>query len=107
MKGEIMASNHAKKGFRAVAFAALLAVLPGPTGAADEGEKVYQESCTSCHDAKTRPLDAVRLTRAQWKDAIERMEGQGAQLPSGKKLQALLDWLEKTHGPQSAPADKK
>ena len=102
-----MPSNHERKRFPAVAFAALLAVVPGLATAADEGEKVYQESCTSCHDAKTRPLDNVRLSREKWKDAIERMEGQGAQIPSGKKLAALLDWLEKTHGPQSPTADKK
>lgn len=100
--------NRARKRLLPLACAALLLAASGAARAADEGEKVYQESCTSCHDAKTRPLDNVRLSRAQWKDAIERMEGQGAQIPSGKKLGALLDWLEKTHGPQSpAPADKK
>lgn len=88
--------------------AALLLAVPSLASAADEGEKVYQETCTACHDAKTRPLDKIRMTRNEWKDAVERMEGNGANLPSGKKLDALLDWLERTHGPQGAPpADKK
>jgi cytochrome c5 len=88
--------------------AALALAAPAASRGAEEGEAVYKESCTQCHDAKTRPLDGVRMTREQWKDAIERMEGQGAQIPSGKKLSALLDWLERTHGPASpAPADKK
>jgi len=85
---------------------ALLLVGPGAV-AAEEGEKVYQESCTSCHNAKTRPLDKTRLPREKWKEAVERMEGMGAEVPGGKKLSALLDYLEQTHGPDgSAPADK-
>jgi mono/diheme cytochrome c family protein len=109
-EGDAMPSVHEKKRVLPLVCAAvaLAWAAPGLARAADEGEKVYQETCTSCHDAKTRPLDAVRLTRAQWKDAIERMEGQGATLPSDKKLAALLDWLERTHGPQgAAPVDKK
>lgn len=97
-----MTSVHDAKRLLPLACAAALFVLPAVAVAADEGEKVYQETCTSCHDAKTRPLDQIRLTRDQWKDAIERMEGQGAQIPSGKKLAALLDWLERTHGKQDA-----
>ncbi len=76
------------------------ALVAAPLAArADEGEKIFKDSCTSCHDAKTRPLDAVRMTREKWKDAIERMEGQGATIPSGKKLSDLLDYLVRTHGP--------
>jgi cytochrome c5 len=74
---------------------------------ADEGEKIFKDSCTSCHDAKTRPLDAVRMDREKWKEAVERMEGQGATIPSGKKLSDLLDYLVRTHGPDvpvKAPA---
>jgi cytochrome c5 len=83
-------------------------VLLAPCARADGGEKIFQETCGACHDAKTRPLDAVRQTRAQWKDTVEKMEGLGAQIPSGQKLTELLDWLERTHGPGSPPpADKK
>lgn len=84
--------------------------LAGGRGVAaeDEGEKVYQETCTTCHSAKSHPLDAVRKSRQEWKDAVERMEGNGADVPTGKKLEALLDYLERTHGPDAgAPAGKK
>lgn len=75
---------------------------------ADEGEKVFQEVCSACHDAKTRPLDGVRLSRQQWKETIERMEGLGADIPGGEKRKALLDYLERTHGPAgAAPAEKR
>jgi mono/diheme cytochrome c family protein len=111
-KDQQMRSFHGK-GRSLLLGAALALAAPGASRAADEGEKVYQETCTNCHGPSTRPLDDVRMTRAEWKDAIERMEGQGAQIPSGKKLAAILDWLERTHGPaspapqKSAPADKK
>lgn len=67
--------------------------------AAADGEKVFQQSCTQCHNAKEKPLDKVRLNREKWKEEVERMEGLGAQIPSGKKLQDLLDYLVETHGP--------
>jgi len=85
---------------------ALVAASPGPARA-DEGERIFQDTCGSCHDAKTRPLQAVRLTGEKWKEAIDKMEGLGAEIPSGKKLKALLDYLVRTHGPESpAPAEK-
>lgn len=81
---------------------------PSIAAGADEGEKVFQESCTPCHNAKQKPLDAKRLTREKWKEAVERMEGMGAEIPSGKKLEALLDYLERTHGSVGrAPAGEK
>jgi cytochrome c5 len=75
---------------------------------ADEGEKLVQESCGACHDAKTRPLSGYHLTREKWKETVERMEGLGAEPPSGKKLSDLLDYLARTHGPESpAPEGTK
>lgn len=41
------------------------------------------------------------------KDAVERMEGLGADVPSGKKRDALLDYLVRTHGPDSPPPEGK
>jgi hypothetical protein len=88
--------------------AVLLTMMGVPAAAAeDEGAKVFQDACTRCHNAKEHPLDAVRLARDKWKSEVERMEGNGAEIPSGQKLNALLDWLERTHGPGSAPADEK
>ncbi len=92
---------------RSLLLLAALALAPALARAAEDGAKVYRESCTTCHTPQTRPLDAKRLTRAEWKDAIERMEGMGTEVPSGDKLTALLDWLEKTHGPGSPPPAQK
>lgn len=87
---------------------AALALARGAAADDEEGARVYRDSCSSCHDAKTRPLDALRKTRAQWKEAVERMESLGNDVPTGKKLSLLLDYLEHTHGPTTpAPADKK
>jgi hypothetical protein len=84
---------------RLLALLALLGVPAAPARGQDEGQKIYESTCTKCHDAKNHPLDGVRLTREKWKEQIERMEGLGAEIPSGKKLDTLLDWLVKTHGP--------
>lgn len=88
---------------RCVMLVSVLSAIPRIVPAVDEGEKVYKDVCTACHDAKTRPLDAKRMTRQQWKEAVDKMEAQGVDVPSGKKLNALLDYLERTHGAESPP----
>ncbi len=87
--------------------ATVLLAAPRLTVRADEGEKIFKETCSSCHDAKTRPLDGVRMTREKWKETVERMQGLGADIPSGKKLSDLLDYLARTHGPESPAKDAK
>jgi cytochrome c1 len=72
--------------------------------AADDGAKIYAESCSPCHSAKIRPLDNTRLTKEQWKEAVDRMIDQGAEVPRGKK-QELLEYLVSTHGPASVATD--
>lgn len=91
--------------FRMVAsvLASFLTITSAFAAAAD-GEKVFQQSCTQCHNAKQKPLDKIRLNREKWKEEVERMEGLGAQIPSGKKLQDLLDYLVETHGPGNSPS---
>lgn len=87
--------------------ASLLLSAPRSAAAAEEGEKIFQEACSSCHNAKQQPLDGKHLTREKWKDAIEKMEGNGAEVPTGKKLETLLDWLVRTNGPDvGKPAGK-
>ena len=80
--------------------------MPAIAAGADEGAKVYEEVCTSCHTAKNRPLDGKHLTREQWNEAIQRMVGFGAEIPKGK-MPALLDYLVRTRGPAGEGAGKK
>lgn len=86
----------------------LACVAPGFASAADDGTNILAESCSGCHSARVRPLDNVHLTREQWKDTIDRMIDQGAEVPKGK-IPVLLDYLAKTHGPivTATDADKK
>lgn len=72
--------------------------------AADDGTKIFAESCSPCHSAKMRPLDNKHLTREQWKDTIDRMIDQGAEVPK-KKIPELLDYLVQTHGPAATAPD--
>jgi hypothetical protein len=83
-------------------------VLAAPRGAVaeEEGEKVFVSTCLQCHGPSSRPLDAIRLDRKKWESEIERMEGLGADIPTGKKREVLVDWLVRTHGPDSPPAGK-
>lgn len=87
---------------RLLPLAALLALAAPPRARADdEGATLFSEICGSCHSAKTNPLDGKHLTLAQWKEAIERMEGLGAEIPE-KKVPVLLDYLVRTRGPAAA-----
>jgi mono/diheme cytochrome c family protein len=68
--------------------------------AADDGERAFAETCSSCHTAKIRPLDKKRMTQDQWKQAIAKMADLGAEIPKDKVPQ-ILDYLARTHGPDS------
>ncbi len=74
--------------------------------ASDDGAKVFEESCSPCHTAKVRPLDSTRLTREQWKDAVDRMIDQGAEVPKAKKTE-LLDYLVNSRGHADVATDVK
>ncbi len=89
-----------------LAFCSTLLGLAAPrlAVAEDEGAKVYAETCTQCHTAKTRPLDDKHLTREQWKEAVDKMIGMGADVPD-KKIPVLLDYLVRTRGPADAAPD--
>jgi cytochrome c1 len=77
---------------------------PCSAAAVDDGAKVYEEACTPCHTAKLRPLDNMHLTKEHWKDAVERMIDEGVEVPKGK-MQVLLDYLSRTHGPVNGAND--
>jgi hypothetical protein len=74
---------------------------PGPMQA-----KV-KASCTSCHNAAR--VTEQHLTRQQWSDQLEKMEGLGAVIPDGDR-DAMLSYLTKNFGPEkgaSKAAPKK
>lgn len=73
--------------------------------AADDGAKIVAEVCSHCHTASTRPLDKMHLTKEQWSEAIERMQGYDDQVPKGKTAQPLSDYLARTYGPTGAATD--
>ncbi len=87
---------------------ALLGLAAPRIAAADDGAKAFAEVCTSCHSADKRPLDDKPRTRAEWKQAIDRMVDElGAEVPK-KQIEPLLDYLVRTYPPEGAkkPAGK-
>jgi mono/diheme cytochrome c family protein len=68
--------------------------------AQDAGAKAFQEACSACHTPKIRPLDKKRMSKDDWKKAIDKMATMGAEIPKDKVPQ-ILDYLAETHGPDS------
>lgn len=87
-----------------LAFATLVAALPGVASAAPDGAKVLKDACSDCHHPKRRPIDALRMSREKWKEAIDKMANGDNLDPPLKKEQisALLDYLEATQGSSNA-----
>ena len=73
---------------------------PVPVLAQDAGAKAFGETCSACHTAKVRPLDKKRMSKDEWKKAIDKMTNLGAEIPKDKVPQ-ILDYLARTHGPDS------
>ena len=86
--------------------AAALGAAP-PAGAADDGAKIYETACLGCHSPTGLTLEDHHLTRAEWKDAMDRMAEMNRLDPPLKKDQyeKLLDWLVATHGPAPLPSE--
>ena len=81
-----------------------LAVLPSTLSGAEEkglekGEKIYRTVCCECHKGK-ESLEDKRMSRAKWKEAVDRMVDSSFMDPAPSKgdLAALLDYLEKAKG---------
>ena len=70
---------------------------PGPMQA-----KV-KAACTSCHNV-TR-ITEQHLTRPQWSEQLEKMEGIGAVIPDSDR-DAMLSYLTKNFGPSKGEAKK-
>lgn len=81
-------------------------VLPHLVSAASDGASIFEDSCSGCHNASSRPLEKEHMTKDQWKETVERMASVGADIPSGKKLELLLDYLVSKYGPTGTATDK-
>jgi hypothetical protein len=58
-------------------------------------------ACTSCHN--TTRIAEQHMTRQQWSDQLEKMEGLGAVIPDSDR-NAFLNYLTKNFGPQKGAA---
>ena len=54
------------------------------------GAQTFAEACNGCHNS--RKLNNLRLTKVQWKEALERMANYEHRVPEAK-LPGLLDYL--------------
>jgi len=53
-------------------------------------------ACTQCHSAAR--ITEQHLTRHQWSDQLDKMEGLGAVIPEADRM-GFLDYLTKNFGP--------
>jgi hypothetical protein len=70
---------------------------PGPMQAK------IKAACTQCHN--TSRITDHRLTRQQWSDELQKMEGLGAVIPDADR-NAMLSYLAKNFGPAKGAASK-
>jgi len=68
---------------------------PGPM------QPKIKAACTQCHNA-TR-ITEQHMTRQQWSDQLEKMEGLGAFIPDADR-NAFLNYLTKNFGPEKGAA---
>jgi hypothetical protein len=68
---------------------------PGPM------QPKVKAACTSCHN--TTRISEQHMTRQQWSDQLEKMEGLGAVIPDADR-NAFLNYLTKNFGPQKGAA---
>ena len=71
---------------------------PLPPGPAQAKVKA---ACTSCHN--TTRITEQHMTRQQWSDQLEKMEGLGAVI-SDSDRNAFLNYLTKNFGPEKGAA---
>jgi mono/diheme cytochrome c family protein len=94
---------------RTLALLAMVIIGIGPPSlavAADDGAKIFEEQCAVCHYPQKKPLDQKHMTRAEWKLAVDDMiEKENVNpAPPKAKIEILLDYLVKAHGPASGAA---
>lgn len=58
-------------------------------------------ACTQCHN--TTRITEQHMTRQQWSEQLEKMEGLGAVIPDADR-NAFLNYLTKNFGPEKGTA---
>jgi mono/diheme cytochrome c family protein len=79
---------------------AVLFFFAGPAlcfGAADEGQKLLEQKCASCHGMKK--ATAKGRDEAKWRSTILRMKGNGADL-SQQDIETLTAYMAKNYPAQ-------
>ncbi|MGB8009970.1 MAG: hypothetical protein WCF68_00020 [Terriglobales bacterium] len=66
---------------------------PGPM------QPKIKAACTQCHN--TNRIAEQHMTRQQWSDELEKMEGLGAVIPDADR-NAFLNYLTKNFGPEKS-----
>jgi mono/diheme cytochrome c family protein len=75
----------------------VLFLFAGPAlcfGAADEGQKLLEQKCTSCHGPKK--WVSKGMNEAQWRSTILRMKSNGANL-SQQDMEKLTAYMAKNY----------
>jgi hypothetical protein len=73
--------------------------LPASRFRLDPCKPKIKAACTQCHN--TGRITEQHLTRQQWSDELEKMEGLGAVIPDADR-NALLNYLTRNFGPKRA-----
>jgi hypothetical protein len=69
---------------------------PGPPLPPGPMQAKIKAACTQCHN--TTRITEQHLTRMQWSDQLDKMEGLGAVIPDSDR-EAMLVYLTKNFGP--------
>ena len=90
------------------ALASTSPVFSAEDKAMEPGAKVFRDSCLTCHKGN-QSIDQVRLSRAKWKEEVDRMIDSAFldPVPSKDQLRLLLDYLAKAKGPADAAGTSK
>ena len=72
-------------------------------GDAKAGEQLFAQRCNGCHVLET--VTALRATREEWHEIVERMVMNGAQVTE-PEMEAIVSYLASAYGPEAAETTK-
>ena len=104
----IMAAGMAAIGMAAVGVtsSAVAAGTGHPEAAVGDmkaGEQLFAQRCNGCHVLET--VTALRATREEWHEIVERMVMNGAQVTE-PEMEAIVSYLASAYGPEAAETTK-